>query len=326
VRFNPGGLQVDGSSRNLIEANNASETGGYGIELGGGSFDNDVVRNSANGNGAAGIYVADEALTDDDALTAPGNRLAGNTASGNVADGIVLSKGGHRVTANIARGNGGWGINAALGTIDGGGNVATGNVKPEQCVGVVYARAVLHARNGHGRVRGGRLGRAERSQQEPRGRAQPAGDRPDRRQRPNTRPVRAASGADWVRGGGREAAPVLILLHGGSHPSSARPGGTLDRVGGYLDEPAGHDRSGGERTVSVVRRLRGVDRDGSDQEALLGGQPRLPGARRGRERRRPAGIQQPRAGLDPTAARRHFRLTTGPTSIEHAQRCRRFGR
>jgi parallel beta-helix repeat protein len=137
VRFNPGGLQVDGSSGNLIVANNASETGGYGIELGGGSFDNDIVENSANTNGAAGIYVADEALTDDDALTAPGNRLAGNTASGNVADGIVLSKGGHRVTANIARGNGGWGINAALGTVDGGGNVASGNVKPEQCVGVV---------------------------------------------------------------------------------------------------------------------------------------------------------------------------------------------
>jgi large repetitive protein len=137
VRFNPGGLQVDGSSRNLIEANNASETAGYGIELGGGSFDNDVLRNSANANDAAGIYVADEALTDDDALTAPGNRLAGNTASGNVADGIVLSKGGHRVAANIARGNGGWGINVALGTVDGGGNVASGNVKPEQCVGVV---------------------------------------------------------------------------------------------------------------------------------------------------------------------------------------------
>jgi hypothetical protein len=93
------------------------------------------VRNSANANGAAGIYVADEALTD--ALTAPGNRLVGNTASGNVADGIDLSKGGHRVTANVARGNGGWGINAAVGTVDGGGNVATDNLKPEQCVGVV---------------------------------------------------------------------------------------------------------------------------------------------------------------------------------------------
>ena len=131
VRFNPGGLQLDGSSRNLIEANHASETAGYGIELAGGSFDNDVLRNSANANGAAGIYVAD------DALTAPGNRLAGNTASGNVADGIVLSKGGHWVSANIARGNGGWGIDAAPGTVDGGGNVASGNLKPEQCVGVV---------------------------------------------------------------------------------------------------------------------------------------------------------------------------------------------
>jgi parallel beta-helix repeat protein len=131
LRFNPGGLEMGGSSRNLIESNNASNTTGTGIELLGGSFANDLLLNTANENGARGIYVADEALTD------PGNLLYGNTAGDNKADGIVVAKGGHTITANVTRDNAGWGINAALDSIDGGLNVATGNAKPEQCLGVV---------------------------------------------------------------------------------------------------------------------------------------------------------------------------------------------
>jgi parallel beta-helix repeat protein len=138
VRFNTGGLQLDGSSRNLLESNNASSTSGIGIELGGGSLENDVVLNTAIENGAQGIYVADDAT---DGLGNPlselGNLLLRNTASGNLSDGIVVAKGGHTVTANIADDNRGWGINAGLASIDGSGNVATGNLKPEQCVGVV---------------------------------------------------------------------------------------------------------------------------------------------------------------------------------------------
>ena len=138
VRFNTGGLQLDGSSRNLLESNNASSTTGIGIELGGGSLGNDVVRNTATENGAQGIYVADDAT---DGLGNPlhelGNLLLRNTASGNLADGIVVAKGGHTLTANIANDNSGWGINAAVASIDGSGNVATVNLKPEQCVGVV---------------------------------------------------------------------------------------------------------------------------------------------------------------------------------------------
>jgi parallel beta-helix repeat protein len=131
LRFNPGGLQVDGSSRNLISGNEASETTGYGIELGGDSFDNDVVENRAVANAAAGIYVSDEALAE------PGNRVARNTANGNGGDGILLAKGGHVVTANVTRDNVGWGISAAPGSIDGGGNVASGNgASGGQCSGV----------------------------------------------------------------------------------------------------------------------------------------------------------------------------------------------
>lgn len=131
LRFNPGGLQLDGASRNLVEGNNASSTTGIGIEVGGGSYGNRLVRNTTSANGAQGIYLGDEAQTE------PGNVVEANTAVANRSDGIVAAKGGHRLIANVARSNAGWGIHAAPGTIDGGLNVAAGNGKPEQCVGVV---------------------------------------------------------------------------------------------------------------------------------------------------------------------------------------------
>jgi large repetitive protein len=130
LRGSTGGLQVDGSSRNRVEANVASGSTGIGIELGGGSYGNVVVSNRALDNGAAGIYVEDEALTE------PGNLVARNVADRNGSDGIVLAKGGHVLAGNVARDNGGWGMHAALGTIDGGGNVASGNGQLGQCLGV----------------------------------------------------------------------------------------------------------------------------------------------------------------------------------------------
>ena len=131
LRFSTGGLQMDGSSRNRVEANNASDSSGIGIELGGGSYGNVVALNVASDNGATGIYVGDEALTD------AGNLVARNVASRNGADGIVLAKGGHVVLGNIARRNSGWGIHGALGTVDGGANLASGNGQPGECFGVV---------------------------------------------------------------------------------------------------------------------------------------------------------------------------------------------
>jgi len=133
---NPGGLQMDGSSRNLVEGNDASGTSGLGIELGGGSYDNHLLANTAGGNAASGIYVADEALLE------PGNLLEANTADGNGGDGITIAKGGHVLVANVARGNRGWGINAGLLNTDGGRNVAIGNGEPRQCVGIVCLSVV----------------------------------------------------------------------------------------------------------------------------------------------------------------------------------------
>jgi large repetitive protein len=130
VRLNSGGLQLDGSSRNRIEWNDASDTTGIGIELGGGSLENDLVGNVATDNGSQGIHVGDEATE------GLGNLLDRNTASRNQADGIVVAKNGHTITGNVAVSNGGWGIYVPAGGTDGGGNVAIGNLKPEQCIGI----------------------------------------------------------------------------------------------------------------------------------------------------------------------------------------------
>jgi len=129
VRFNSDGLQVEGS-RNLIESNNASETTGNGIELAPGSFENHVVLNTANENSQAGIFL------EGDAEPGLGNLIERNTASANRVAGIVAALGVHTITANVVRDNAGWGI-SALDSIDGGGNVATGNGEPAQCSGVV---------------------------------------------------------------------------------------------------------------------------------------------------------------------------------------------
>jgi large repetitive protein len=132
---NPGGLQMDGSSRNLVSGNVAVGGGGIGIELGSGSYGNRIAGNTASGNGATGIYVADEALIDPLGLD-PSNVISHNTANGNGSDGITSPKGGHVFVGNVARDNRAWGINLGLGTIDGGRNAASGNAQAAQCLNV----------------------------------------------------------------------------------------------------------------------------------------------------------------------------------------------
>lgn len=129
VRFNSDGLHVEGAG-NLIEANNASETTGNGIELAADALDNHIVGNTANANAQAGIYV------DGEAAPGLGNLIERNTANANRVDGILAAKGGHTITANVTRGNSGWGIRAQ-GSVDGGGNVASGNGQRSQCGGIV---------------------------------------------------------------------------------------------------------------------------------------------------------------------------------------------
>jgi parallel beta-helix repeat protein len=106
VRFNDIGIQLVEGSRNVIVANNASSSTEYGIALEAGefSFDNKVEGNAASANGADGIF-------------ADGGELPG-----------VFT-----ITANVAFNNAFWGISALLGVIDGGGNAATNG----ECFGIV---------------------------------------------------------------------------------------------------------------------------------------------------------------------------------------------
>lgn len=100
----------------LISANRSRANGAEGIVLSGGqkgSAGNRVARNVASGNGGAGI-----AVVEDNTGHASGNVLVGN----------------------VARRNGDHGIDAADGQIDRGGNRASGNRTPPQCVGIVCSR------------------------------------------------------------------------------------------------------------------------------------------------------------------------------------------
>jgi CSLREA domain-containing protein len=145
VRFNSGGIEMDFSTGNHIEANNASETGGTGLEVGDGAVRNVFVLNVASANEAGGISI--------ETFAAPGsgNLLDGNIANGNTGDGIYVGDVGHMIRGNTANNNSEWGIYAADATvagmnIDGGGNTASGNtggvvdpisLLPLQCWNVV---------------------------------------------------------------------------------------------------------------------------------------------------------------------------------------------
>ena len=54
----------------------------------------------------------------------------------NSDDGIDTDNPQTTITGNIANNNGDLGIEAVPGTTDGGGNLASGNGNPAQCVGV----------------------------------------------------------------------------------------------------------------------------------------------------------------------------------------------
>ncbi|MDX6327550.1 MAG: hypothetical protein QOK15_3904 [Nocardioidaceae bacterium] len=63
--------------------------------------------------------------------------IRGNTAFGSGRDGIHVDAPRTTITHNRANHNHDWGINATAGVTDGGGNRASGNGEPAQCVGVV---------------------------------------------------------------------------------------------------------------------------------------------------------------------------------------------
>jgi parallel beta-helix repeat protein len=87
-----------------------------------------VSRNVANGNDADGIRVV---------AVAQGTLLERNTADRNGADGIHVHSSDTTVTKNSANDSADFGIEAVPGVLDGGGNRASGNGNPLQCLNVV---------------------------------------------------------------------------------------------------------------------------------------------------------------------------------------------
>jgi hypothetical protein len=126
-----------GGDRNLIRANEV--TGGWfsGVALTVGGGDRNVVR----GNLARYGFMDAEIL-----VTSAATRtlVAGNTAVGSRndpsftdADGIRVEAPGTTIRGNTATDNSDLGIDAVKNVIDGGGNHASGNGNPLQCVNVV---------------------------------------------------------------------------------------------------------------------------------------------------------------------------------------------
>jgi parallel beta-helix repeat protein len=129
------GLILDGSARNNVNHNVI--TGGRGpavlvtsLESPAPSRDNLVSHNLVDSRLADGIAVDNGAT---------GNLVIDNQASGNGDDGIDVDAPTTTVTRNTADRNHDLGIVAGAGVSDGGGNHATGNGDPAQCVGVACA-------------------------------------------------------------------------------------------------------------------------------------------------------------------------------------------
>jgi parallel beta-helix repeat protein len=132
-----------------------SEAGGFGILLDGGDH-NLVQRNTLTGGRGPAIWLtqleapsppdhnvishnfANEQFVDGIRIdpTATATLVERNTANSNGDDGIDAAAPGTTVTANTANDNTDLGIEAVPGVIDGGGNKASGNGNPAQCLNV----------------------------------------------------------------------------------------------------------------------------------------------------------------------------------------------
>ena len=138
---NRAGLELSGgqfgSDGNRLTDNTASRNLESGLGIVDGANANVVSGNTANGNqgqngNGGGIYV----------VAASGNQLSGNVANANLDSGIVIAEGepgdttGNSLKRNTANQNRGHGIDAIAGSVDGGGNRASGNATPPQCLNV----------------------------------------------------------------------------------------------------------------------------------------------------------------------------------------------
>jgi Right handed beta helix region len=139
------------TERNSVIENDLRD-GSSGIELvevdGGVVRDNLVSGNTTTGTSDSGIAVYGLTSRSQDPHNAScpcdlvigggpsGNRINNNTSNGNALDGIHLDAPQNVVSGNVVNRNRRWGIFAAPGTVDGGGNQASRNGQPDQCIGV----------------------------------------------------------------------------------------------------------------------------------------------------------------------------------------------
>ncbi|HZO60520.1 MAG TPA: right-handed parallel beta-helix repeat-containing protein [Solirubrobacterales bacterium] len=124
-----GGIRLFGFTDAVVTGNHVSEfVFGIGLANGTGAS---VTRNYVHDNGyGGGIYISDDVSNVD---------LRRNTANANGGSdysGIWVGSPSVTITRNTANDNGWYGIHAVPGVIDGGGNRASGNGNPAQCVEV----------------------------------------------------------------------------------------------------------------------------------------------------------------------------------------------
>jgi parallel beta-helix repeat protein len=142
------GLQLLDSDGNAIEKNFASHSFAAAFDIFAGSDDNNVDKNTGS-DSFFGLSVQD---ADRNILTknvvslatdgifldnrSEGTLISANEAFQNSDDGIHVEDAAATLTRNTANDNGDLGIEAVPGVTDGGGNRATGNGNPAQCVNV----------------------------------------------------------------------------------------------------------------------------------------------------------------------------------------------
>jgi large repetitive protein len=125
VRGGPIGVVL--GAGNLIKHNDVAETETWGLVVRGGSG-NSIEQNTVSETDDSGIFVGEGSA---------GTSVRRNLATRAGDDGIHVEDAGTLIADNAANDNADYGIQAVPGVIDGGGNTASGNGNPLQCLNVV---------------------------------------------------------------------------------------------------------------------------------------------------------------------------------------------
>lgn len=137
-----GGILICSSDGNTISGNTILDTFvGIGVDNDvsceeGGSHDNTISGNGIRRASGAGDFIEQTGDGITVGETAADTLVAGNVVRRSQHDGIDVASRTTTIRGNQVRRNGDLGIRAVPGVIDGGGNVATGNGDPRECLHV----------------------------------------------------------------------------------------------------------------------------------------------------------------------------------------------